>query len=33
MVKDLAVVNLFVIFVLVFMGFGIIQVVKKRYED
>ncbi len=33
MVKDLASINLFLIFILIIVGFGIIQMVKKRLED
>ena len=33
MIKDFATMNLFVIFVIVIVGFGVIQVVKKRFED
>jgi hypothetical protein len=33
MIKDLAYVNLFLIFILIFFGFGIIKIVKKRFED
>ncbi len=33
MVNDLATANLFIIFILVIVGFGVIQVVKKRFED
>ena len=33
MIKDFATINLFVIFILVIVGFGVIQVAKKRFED
>jgi hypothetical protein len=33
MIKDLASVNLFLIFVLIVVGIGIIKIVKKRFED
>jgi hypothetical protein len=33
MLKDFAFVNLFLIFILILIGFGIIKIVKKRYED
>ncbi len=33
MIKDLASVNLFLIFMLIIVGFGIIKIVKKRFED
>jgi hypothetical protein len=32
-IKDLAYVNLFIIFMLILFGFGIIKIVKKKYED
>jgi hypothetical protein len=33
MMKDLATVNLFLIFTLIIVGFGIIKMVRKRFED
>jgi len=33
MIKDLASVNIFLIFIIIMVGFGIIKIVKKRYED
>lgn len=33
MANNLATANLFIIFILVIVGFGIIKVVKKRFED
>jgi hypothetical protein len=33
MVKDLATVNLFLIFIIIIVGFGVIKIVKKRFED
>jgi hypothetical protein len=33
MIKELASVNLFLIFMLIIIGFGIIKTVKKRFED
>jgi len=33
MIKDLASINLFLIFILIVVGFGIIKIVKKRFED
>jgi hypothetical protein len=33
MIKDFATINLFVVFILVIVGFGVIQVAKKRFED
>jgi len=32
-VKDLASVNLFLIFMVIIVGFGIIKIVKKKFED
>ncbi|NWF93188.1 MAG: hypothetical protein HXY46_09740 [Syntrophaceae bacterium] len=32
-IKDLASIQLFVIFALIVMGFGIIRIVKRRFED
>jgi hypothetical protein len=32
-IKDLAAINLFLIFLLIIIGFGVIRVVKKRFED
>jgi hypothetical protein len=31
--KDFAFVNLFLIFILILISFGIIKIVKKRFED
>lgn len=33
MIKDLASINLYLIFMLIIVGFGIIKIVKKRFED
>jgi len=33
MVKDLASINLLLIFIIIMMGFGVIKIVKKRFED
>jgi len=33
MMKDLASVNLFLILILLVVGFGVIKIVKKKFED
>jgi hypothetical protein len=33
MIRELASVNLFLIFILIIVGFGVIKIVKKRFED
>jgi hypothetical protein len=33
MIRELASFNLFLIFILIIVGFGIIKIVKKRFED
>jgi len=32
-IKDLASINLFLISILIIVGFGVIKIVKKRFED
>ena len=33
MIRELASVNLFLIFILIIVGFGVIKIVEKRFED
>jgi len=33
MISELAVINFFIIFIVIMAGFGVVQIVKKRFED